>query len=178
MTHPQPTTPSGDSDDRPLWRQHFPVESSADSKRSRREFIGGVAVAGGAIICGQAALNAVAPTEPDEDNFVQIDDGVEPLVLQKKFPDLRDGEAVPFHHPDHRSPGLLVRIEDSVVAFAQKCTHLACPVIPNPDAGRLDCPCHKGAFDLRSGEPVSGPPRAALPRFPVAVADDGTIQIG
>ncbi len=100
----------------------------------------------------------------------------DPLVLQKKLPDMSDGEALLFHYPDHKSPCLLIKLTESkFVAFSQKCTHLACPVIPRPDLNELHCPCHKGVFDLQTGTPKSGPPQTPLPQIQVAVSDDGTL---
>ena len=40
------------------------------------------------------------------------------------------------------------------------------------ETGTIHCPCHDGTFD-RSGNPISGPPKRALPQFGVEVrADD------
>ena len=65
---------------------------------------------------------------------------------------------------------VLVRLADElVVAYSQQCTHLSCAVVPKPEQGVLHCPCHEGYFDLRSGEPVAGPPRRPLPRIAVEI---------
>ena len=65
---------------------------------------------------------------------------------------------------------MLVRLaDDVVVVYSQQCTHLSCAVVPKPDEGVLHCPCHEGSFDLRSGEPVAGPPRRPLPRIAVEI---------
>jgi len=50
-------------------------------------------------------------------------------------------------------------------SYSQKCTHLACAVIPQPERGVLHCPCHEGYFDLRSGRPIAGPPSRPLARI-------------
>ncbi|RPI53473.1 MAG: Rieske (2Fe-2S) protein, partial [Acidobacteria bacterium] len=42
--------------------------------------------------------------------------------------------------------------------------HLSCAVVPQPEHNRLYCPCHEGAFDLRSGRPIAGPPNRPLTR--------------
>jgi Rieske Fe-S protein len=65
---------------------------------------------------------------------------------------------------------VLVRLsEGELVAYSQKCTHLSCAVIPEPDQGGLRCPCHEGFFDLRSGSPTAGPPRRPLPRITLEI---------
>ena len=171
MKGPDSTTPDGSHQNLPLWRKHFPVDTEEDAAHTRRQFVGGLAVAGGAVVCGQAALHGVVDDSADETGFQTHG----PLVLEKTFSDLRDGEAVLFHYPDPHSPCLLVRQADQIVAFSQKCTHLACPVIPDVDAGKFVCPCHKGAFDLQTGAAVSGPPRKPLPKVRIARSDDGTL---
>jgi 3-phenylpropionate/trans-cinnamate dioxygenase ferredoxin subunit len=47
---------------------------------------------------------------------------------------------------------LLVRVDGSLHALANKCAHMACPL----EGGRLEghvitCPCHDWSFDVRSG---------------------------
>ncbi|MEM7316296.1 MAG: twin-arginine translocation signal domain-containing protein, partial [Planctomycetota bacterium] len=58
---PKSTTPDGNDDNFPAWRQHFPVETDKESARARREFLGGLTVAGAAMACGQVALKTVSP---------------------------------------------------------------------------------------------------------------------
>ena len=71
-----------------------------------------------------------------------------------------------FRFPEAQDPCLLLRTaEDTYVAYSQKCTHLSCAVIPEPELNVLHCPCHEGYFDLRSGRPTAGPPTRPLPRI-------------
>jgi menaquinol-cytochrome c reductase iron-sulfur subunit len=65
--------------------------------------------------------------------------------------------------------------QDSFIAFAVNCTHLACPVNWRPDAGLFLCPCHGGVF-YQDGRVAGGPPARPLPRYPVRVAD-GQVQL-
>jgi Rieske Fe-S protein len=76
------------------------------------------------------------------------------------------GGSLVFEYPGEHDICVLVRLaEAEVVAYGQKCTHLSCAVVPKPEQGMLQCPCHEGLFDLRSGRPVAGPPRRPLPRI-------------
>ena len=75
------------------------------------------------------------------------------------------------------TPAILVRRESGeLVAFQQKCTHLACPVAYEASrAGQpehLSCHCHNGRFDVATGEGVSGPPRELRPLGRVALEVD------
>jgi 3-phenylpropionate/trans-cinnamate dioxygenase ferredoxin component len=67
---------------------------------------------------------------------------------------------------------LVCNARGEVHAVENACTHAGVPLL----AGRLrgcvlECPLHGGRFDLRDGRPVAGPPRRALRRFEVRVAD-------
>jgi Rieske Fe-S protein len=58
---------------------------------------------------------------------------------------------------------VLVRnTEGEYVAFSRKCVHLGCSI--DFDAGRkcLVCPCHRGAYDARTGYVMYGPPPRPL----------------
>lgn len=167
---PEPTTPSRNPHDRPVWRQHFPVEVDQEAKATRREFAGALVVSAGAMCCGQWALSEVAPSSDAEADQIQPT-----VTLNRKFDDLRDGEALLFHYPDHGTPCLLIRLNQQVFAYEQKCTHLACPVIPDVQTNRLLCPCHRGSFDLQNGTPTAGPPRRGLPRIRIERRADGTL---
>ncbi len=182
--NPKSTTPDGNTNDLPQWRKQFPIESDDEASRSRREFLGGLTVAGGAMACGQAALNQFAPAEvghgaTDAHGATEGDEHVShfpPLTLEKKFTEMTVGEAQLFHYPNEKSPCLFVKLDEvNFVSVAQKCTHLACPVIPDLESNEFHCPCHHGAFELATGEPLAGPPRHALPTVKVEIADDGTI---
>ena len=169
---PRSTTPNG-RDQQQLWRKHFPIDTDAEAKHSRRSFCTGVAISGSAMAGGQMALNATRPAAPPS-GWIDYP----PQTLEPNFNDLDNGEAFLFHYPDRQSPCLFVRLsETEAVAFSQKCTHLACPVIPEVDNSRFHCPCHHGAFDIRTGEPTAGPPRRALPKVLFEKSVDGVITV-
>lgn len=173
---PKPTTPDGNPENTAAWRKHFPIEAELEASRSRREFVGGLGVACGAMVCGQIALQNVAPPLADggqESNGTEH----EGEVLPKKLQEMTIGEAQLFHYPNEKSPCLLVKLDETeFVAFGQKCTHLCCPVIPEPSKDEFHCPCHHGTFDLKTGEPLAGPPRSALPKVKIEVASDGSLK--
>lgn len=71
-------------------------------------------------------------------------------------------------------PLWLVRHDDGVlVAFDAACTHQDCRVLWRREAGRFQCPCHGGAFDGRTGDPVAGPPKKPLRRYLAEPSPDG-----
>jgi Rieske Fe-S protein len=64
-----------------------------------------------------------------------------------------------------KAAGASVRVLDST------CTHLGCRTRFNAEAGRIECPCHGGVYDL-DGRVVSGPPPRPLDELPSRL--DGT----
>jgi len=87
-----------------------------------------------------------------------------------KVNDLKVGETILFHYLTELAPCLLTRqSEENFVAFSSQCTHLMCPVRPEPDDDRLHCPCHEGYFDAATGRPLAGPPRRPLPLIKLEV---------
>ncbi|KAA0213078.1 MAG: Rieske (2Fe-2S) protein [Leptolyngbya sp. PLA3] len=85
------------------------------------------------------------------------------------------GQAAVFNYPGEHDSCLLVRAgEHEFLAYSNKCSHLSCPVTPDVKAGKLNCPCHHGFFDLATGRPLAGPPRRPLPRIVLEVRE-GTV---
>ncbi|MNY41095.1 Arsenite oxidase subunit AioB precursor [compost metagenome] len=69
----------------------------------------------------------------------------------------------------------MIRHEDGTFdAFSQKCTHLGCSVFYSEHGDKLECPCHEGFFDCKSGDVLAGPPQRPLPRIELEVAN-GTV---
>jgi len=84
--------------------------------------------------------------------------------------ELRVGQVKLFRYPTENDPAILIRLdEDRFVAYQQRCTHLSCPVMYSRERGRLECPCHNGAFDAASGQVLEGPPPRALPQIDLLV---------
>ena len=159
----------------PQWRREYPIDTDRETEQNRRQFLKTLAIASGAATCGQVALLAAqSPVSAGRWESAGI------FVLDKKFGDLKDGESVLFHYPDKHSPCLFVRTSKHTngwVAYSQKCTHLMCPVVPEPEKDRLFCPCHNGAFELATGDPLFGPPQRPLPKVKIQIdALDGTIK--
>lgn len=175
--NPESVPPSGDDKELPLWRKEFPIDTAADGRRSRRAFLGGLTVAGGTMACGQAVFRQSLSDGGESAGWQTLPHH----ELPRKLTDLKNGEALHFYYPDERSPCLLIKLNESeFVAYAQKCTHLACPVVPSTSTtesrrDELHCPCHHGSFDLRTGEVLAGPPRRPLPRIRMQAAADGTL---
>ena len=67
----------------------------------------------------------------------------------------------------------LVRADDHWFAFDDTCTHRGCSLSGgHVEGSAIVCPCHAGAFDMRSGEVLAGPPPRPIQTYRVRLADD------
>ena len=138
----------------PLWKRDFPVAWAEDHRLTRRQFARSLACFSGA--AATAVLAAQAGPGPER---------AWPAARVGRLDELAPGGAKVFGYPEPGEPCLLIRLEaDRFVAFAQRCTHLACPVLYRAEDRRLHCPCHEGFFDAESGAVLAGPPPRPLPQ--------------
>lgn len=169
---------------------------------TRREFLRGslgVAGASGLLAIGvsEKAVNFFKGPTPDAD--------AESLLLEKKLARLQlSAEERALELERHRSafiqvvrqadlsevkghyfidydmaPGLAFKGPDGwPIVRSAKCTHLGCTVGSDIDAeGRILCPCHISYFDVRTGQPNSGPATKPLPEIGWALMDGaGTVM--
>jgi nitrite reductase/ring-hydroxylating ferredoxin subunit len=148
----------------PVWRQDFPIDWPQDQYVERRDFMKFMVLTSGAFAVGQLWIAL--------QSWWRHRRGSLPGRRIAAVQDVAVGQSLMFNYPGEEDSCLLVRLGAAeFVAFSQKCTHLSCAVIPRPDQQIFYCPCHEGRFDLRSGAPISGPPRRPLPRILLAVRD-------
>lgn len=67
---------------------------------------------------------------------------------------------------------LVVRVDGSVYALANRCAHMACPL----EGGRLEghvltCPCHDWSFDVRTGA-FTQAGEISIATYPARIAGD------
>lgn len=144
-------------DEQPRWRRDFPIDVPEDLYVARRDFMKFMVLTSLAFTAGQFWIVA--------QNWLRRRRGVPELKRIAGIADLPVGGALTFVYPQDTDRCVLIRLEaDVLVAYSQQCTHLSCAVIPQAERNRLYCPCHEGAFDLRSGRPIAGPPNRPLTR--------------
>lgn len=86
------------------------------------------------------------------------------------------GSFLYFNYPHADDPAVLVRAQDGeYLAYSRKCAHLGCSV--DYDNGRhcFVCPCHRGAYDARTGYVVLGPPPRPLDQIVLQVRGGGAV---
>ena len=139
----------------PAWRQDFPIDWPQDHYVERRDFMKFMVLTSLALTTGQFWIAM--------QNWWRRRRGVPEIRQIAALDELPVGGAMTFTYPGPQDDCLLVRTsDDALVAYSQKCTHLSCAVRPRLQEGLIECPCHKGYFDLQSGRPVAGPPRRPL----------------
>lgn len=135
---------------------------------SRRDYLRILVTLSGGVVLGTAAVAAGVLRRHGRG------DGPATLVAR----DLAPGEAATFAFPGGDDPAIAVRLPDgSLVGYSSVCTHLQCPVLWRAEAGRLECPCHKGIFEATSGRPLAGPPTRPLPRIRLEEGGDGIYAV-
>jgi len=138
------------------WRRAFPVDLAEEGRFSRREFGRFLAVVSTGFTAGIGFL--WARRRPLES--VPGEGHAGPVRV------CADGEMAPgssrlFLFQGGEDKCLLVRLPDgSYRAYRQICTHLGCAV--RWDGRRIECPCHRGYFEVERGFPVEGPPTRPL----------------
>ena len=157
-------------DDRPRWRDDFPVRWDEDNYMTRRELakfltLGSGLLAGVNVLVAFIGLNRRLPAAPVR--RIAAANEVEP------------GGSLLFRYPTDDDPCILVRDESGRFdAFSQVCTHLSCAVVHRPGEHMLACPCHQGSFSPRDGRPVAGPPTRRLPRIALERRGDDLLATG
>lgn len=166
-------------DAQPQWRHDFPVDWPQDHYVARRDFMKFMVLTSLAMFVGQVWIGM--------QNWWRRRRGAPEIQRIASLSALPVGGTLLFNYPGPHDPCILIRIEDDLLlAYSQKCTHLACAVIPrvNVDSstgavsGDIHCPCHEGYFDLRSGAVLAGPPPRPLPRITLEVRGDDVYATG
>lgn len=176
MTHSRRESPTVPPDrqsmeSQPAWRHDFPIDWPRDHYVARRDFTKFLGLTSLAFVVGQFSILF--------QNWRRRRRGEPPIQPIAELGDLPVGSSVVFYYPHDEEPCLLVRpTEDSLLAYSQKCTHLACAIVPELEENQLVCPCHHGYFALDDGRPLAGPPRRPLPRILLEVRGDTVYATG
>lgn len=136
-----------------------------DSPVTRRDYLRMLVTVSGGLVVGSAAVALGV--------FRRL--GTRRGPRRRVAEEIAPGDSVLFRYPGPDDPAIAIRLDDGrLVGYSAVCTHLACGVLWRPEAGRLECPCHKGIFDAATGDVRAGPPRRPLPRI-VLREEDGAI---
>lgn len=155
----------------PHWKADFSVDWDKTSYITRREFTRFLGLSSAALGLGSAIL-AVAGT-------VQQETTSHPEKEVASVDSLKPRGFLAFRYPEKDDHALLLRHEDGTFsAYSQKCPHLGCHVFFAEHTGKLECPCHEGFFDARSGDVLAGPPQRGLDRVKLEIREGVVYAIG
>ncbi len=157
---------SGESEGREATAPHqaeFPYERDDEAQVTRREFCNFLFLTSSALLVSTGGFAAKAAYDSRKvEQFA-------PMSIAGAVA-MQPGSALNFRYPDENETAILIRARDGqYYAYGQKCTHLTCPVFYAKEADRLECPCHEGGFDVKTGGVLYGPPPRPLDRVVVEV---------
>jgi nitrite reductase/ring-hydroxylating ferredoxin subunit len=152
------------------WQAEFPYHWDADDFVSRRELLRFAVMASGALFAATAGIAVLGHVHPPTSSG---------RLLVARADELALGGVKYFTFPTADDQAMLLRLPDGrFVAYSQRCTHLSCAVYLDAAQGRLICPCHDGAFDPRTGEPIAGPPQRPLAHIALQRQGDDLYAVG
>ncbi len=151
------------------YQQEFPYDRDEESQVTRREFCNFLFLTSGALFLGAAGFAAKSAYDS------QFETVYPPMKIEGAS-ELQPGNSLNFRYPAENETAILVRTLDGKYhAYGQKCTHLTCPVYFSKENQRLECPCHEGGFDAKSGNVLYGPPPRPLDRVIIEVKENGEV---
>lgn len=145
------------------FREQFPPSQTREGVTTRREFLKVLTLTSGALCTATVGLavagSLISPAKHEPKKIAELGR-------------MRAGQSTTFAYPTADDPCLLVHLgNDQYVAYSQKCTHLACPVYWEEKNQRIECPCHEGSFDVKTGQVLGGPPPRPLPKIELDIKD-------
>lgn len=167
----KPSSPSAPAEVKPLWSEEFSVHGAEDKYVLRRQFTKFLVLTSFGMFAGNVWI------------------WVKSLFAkpQVALPEMRVANAseVPtsgvklFTYPTPNDAAIMVRkLDGTLVAYSQKCTHLSCAVYYSKQNDRLECPCHEGYFSIDTGRVLQGPPPRPLPRILLKQSGDQIYAVG
>lgn len=152
-------------DNKNIWSKDFPIRRMEAMQITRRDFAKFLCLVSGGLTLGNLwvlfkAWRGGTAKAMRTQHWICNQDEV-PL-----------GGTKSFVLPDSDIPYILIRtVDNQWYAYEQKCTHLSCAVFYNPEMNKIECPCHKGFFDVKTGAVLQGPPPRPLPKLAVQIID-------
>ena len=144
-------------------------DNSRQSQLNRRAFCGRALVGSAGTLLMAKTLGATATKQ--HENLV-----VYPPVKIEGAERVMPGSFLYFNYPKRDDQAVLVRnTEGEYIAFSRKCAHAGCSVDFDAMRRCLACPCHRAAYDARTGYVVYGPPPRPLDQIFLQVRTGGEV---
>lgn len=142
------------------WKEDFPIGRQDANQVSRRDFAKMLAFVSGSMMIGNGIIAANTLLSEKKESEAKE------YICNKA--DIPVGGTKSFTLKDDKVPYILVHTEEGAFySYEQKCTHLSCAVYYKPGSGKIECPCHQGYFDVKTGHVLQGPPPRPLKKLDV-----------
>ena len=147
----------------------FPYGRDDEAQVTRREFCNFLFLTSSALLVSTGGFAAKSVYDASQESDLP------PAPIEGAM-ELQPGSSLNFHYPGENDSAILVRTpEGEYFAYGQKCSHLTCPVYYSKENVRLECPCHEGGFDVRTGNVLYGPPPRPLDKVEIEVQPNGEV---
>ena len=140
-----------------------------ESNIPRRSFCNRLLLTSAGLALAASDLKGQTKTQPGASLFY-------PPVRIEGAERVLPGSFLYFNYPRANDPAVLVRAQDGeYLAYSRKCAHLGCSVDFNSARRCLECPCHRGVYDARTGYVVYGPPPRPLDQIVLQMRAGGEL---
>jgi Rieske Fe-S protein len=145
------------------------TEHTEESQMPRRTFCNRLLLTSAGITLAASALRS----QPQNHHDTLL---VYPPVKIEGAERVLPGSFLYFNYPRANDPAVLVRAQDGeYLAYSRKCAHLGCSVDFDSARRCLACPCHRGAYDARTGYVIYGPPPRPLDQIVLQMRAGGEL---
>jgi menaquinol-cytochrome c reductase iron-sulfur subunit len=150
------------------------VDGSSIGRRHFLQWVSGIGAAVIGVLVGVPVIRAflspaLSTVRSDSwvkvaDDVTQVDTGV---PLRVNFVESKSDAWM----EDRQINGVWLYTEDGkkVKAYNAHCTHLGCAYGYNAETQNFACPCHRGQFDVKTGQVLAGPPPRPLDELKVEI---------
>lgn len=153
-------------------QSEFPYDRDEEAQVTRREFCNFLFLTSSALFLGAAGFAGKSVYDS------RLKPRYSPMRIEGAD-ELPPGNSLNFYYPNEHDTAILIRTsEGDYHAYGQKCTHLTCPVYYSKQRDRLECPCHEGGFDARTGNVLYGPPPRPLDKVELEMRGSEVWAIG
>ena len=151
---------------------HLPTGYDSPCERSqiaRREFCNRLLLTSSGLLVAVSALTSKAATQ----NLSQL--AYPPLKIDGAER-LMPGSSLLFNYPRATDPAILIRnLDGEYYSYNQRCSHRGCSIYFDRGGRRLECPCHRGSYDVQTGFVLNGPPTRPLDQIVVQMRAGGEV---
>lgn len=153
-----------------------PVDADQVGRRGFLRWLSGIGAAVSAVVVGFPAVRAfvspLLPT-PRKDNWIKVADDTALIDVGVPVRVNFVQSSVDAWLESRTLNGVWLFTDDGrkFKAYNGHCTHLGCSYVYDQERKNFFCPCHRGQFDVKTGQVLAGPPPRQLDELELEVRD-------